>query len=46
LKKVNKDNQLEYTDRLRSLLQILAVLEYRDKENWCDVHPVLRKLLN
>ena len=46
LKKVNKDNRLEYTDRLRSLLQILAVLEYRDKENWCDVHPVLRKLLN
>ena len=45
LQKVNKDNRLEYTDRLRSLLQILAVLEYRDKENWCDVHPVLRKLL-
>jgi hypothetical protein len=45
LKKVNSDNRLEYTDRLRSLLQILAVLEYRDKENWCDVHPVLRKLL-
>ena len=46
LKKVKNDNQLEYTDQLRSLLQILAVLEYRDEENWCDVHPVLRKLLN
>ena len=46
LKKVNTDNSLEYNDRLRSLLQILAVLEYRDKENWCDVHPVLRKLLD
>lgn len=46
LKKVKTDNLLEYNDRLRSLLQILAVLEYRDKENWCDVHPVLRKLLN
>lgn len=46
LNKVNKDNRLEYTDRLRSLLQILAILEYRDEENWCDVHPVLRKLLN
>jgi len=45
LKKVNTDNSLEYTTRLRSLLQILAVLEYRDQENWCDVHPVLRKLL-
>lgn len=46
LKKVNTDNRLEYNDRLRSLLQILAVLEYRDKENWCDVHPVLKQLLN
>ena len=25
---------------------ILALLEYRDGENWCDVHPVLRNLLN
>jgi hypothetical protein len=45
LKKVNSDNRLEYTDRLRSLLQILAVLEYRDEDNWCDVHPVIRGLL-
>jgi hypothetical protein len=46
LQKVKNDNRLEYTDRLRSLLQILAVLEYKDGENWCDVHPVLRKLLD
>ncbi len=46
LKRVKNDNRLEYTDRLRSLLQVLAVLEYRDEENWCDVHPALRKLLN
>jgi hypothetical protein len=46
LQKVKNDNRLEYTDRLRSLLQILAVLEYKDRENWCDVHPVLRKLLD
>lgn len=46
LKKVKDDNRLEYNDRLRSLLQVLAVLEYRDEENWCDVHPVLRNLLN
>lgn len=46
LKKVNTDNRLEYTDRLRALLQVLAVLEYRDKENWCDVHPVLKRLLD
>ena len=45
LKKVLNDNRLEYNDQLRSLMQVLAVLEYRDEENWCDVHPVLRKLL-
>ncbi len=46
LKKVAENNRLEYNDRLRPLLQLLALLEYRDGENWCDVHPVLRKLLN
>jgi len=46
LKKINDNNHLEYSDRIRPLLQLLALLEYRDKENWCDVHPVLRKLLN
>jgi hypothetical protein len=46
LKKVSDNNRLEYSDRLRPLLQLLALLEYRDGENWCDVHPVLRKLLN
>jgi hypothetical protein len=46
LKKVAENNRLEYNDRLRPLLQLLALLEYRNGENWCDVHPVLRKLLN
>ncbi len=46
LRKVVENNRLEYNDRLRPLLQLLALLEYRDDENWCDVHPVLRKLLH
>ncbi len=46
LKKVAENNRLEYNERLRPLLQLLALLEYRDGDNWCDVHPVLRKLLN
>jgi len=46
LRTVNENNRLEYNDRLRPLLQLLALLEYRDGENWCDVHPVLRKVLN
>jgi hypothetical protein len=47
LKKIKSSKQLEYHERLRPLLQLLAVLEYRDEDNnWCDVHPVLRKMLN
>jgi hypothetical protein len=46
IKKVAENNRLEYNERLTPLLQLLALLEYRDGENWCDVHPVLRKLLN
>lgn len=45
LKYVQDNKKLEYNDRLRPLLQLLALLEYRDEENWCDVHPVLRKML-
>ena len=45
LKKIGDNNRLEYNDRMRPLLQLLALLEYRDGENWCDIHPVLRKLL-
>jgi hypothetical protein len=46
LRSVSANNRLEYTERMRPLLQLLALLEYRDGENWCDVHPVLRKLLD
>ena len=46
LKRVRDNKNLEYSERLRPLLQLLALLEYRDEENWCDIHPVLRKLLD
>jgi hypothetical protein len=45
LKRVHQQNHLEYDERLRPLLQLLAILEYRNGENWCDIHPVLRKLI-
>jgi hypothetical protein len=45
LKRVHQQNRLEYNDRLRPLLQLLAILEYRNGENWCDIHPVLRRLI-
>jgi len=46
LKRVYENNRLEYNERMRPLMQLLALLEYRNGENWCDVHPVLRKLLD
>jgi hypothetical protein len=46
LKEINRTKRLEYSARIRPLLQLLAILEYRTGENWCDVHPVLRKLLH
>jgi hypothetical protein len=45
LRKIHEHNKLEYNDRLRPLLQLLAILEYRNSENWCDIHPVLRRLI-
>ena len=45
LRRVQLDNKLEYSERLTPLLQLLALLEYRNGENWCDVHPVLRKMI-
>ncbi len=45
LKQIHEHNNLEYNDRIRPLLQLLALLEYRNGENWIDIHPVLRKLL-
>ena len=45
LKNIGNNNRLEYNERMRPLMQLLALLEYRDAENWCDIHPVLRKLL-
>ena len=46
LKKIHKTKKLEFIGPLRPLLQLLAILEYEDNENWCDVHPTLRKILN
>lgn len=45
LKKIHEHNRLEYSERLMPMLQLLAILEYRNGENWCDIHPVLRRLL-
>jgi hypothetical protein len=45
LKEVHLCNRLEDPDELGPLMQILAVLEYHNDENWWDVLPVLEPLL-
>ncbi len=45
LREVHEHNRLQSHDRLLPLLQLLALLEYRNTENWCDIHPALRELI-
>ena len=46
LRQVHRNNLMEAHERLRPLLQLLALLEYRNAENWCDIHPALEPLLD
>ncbi len=45
LRVVHAENQLDRPAAQGPLMQMLAVLEYRNAENWCDVHPALLPLL-
>lgn len=45
LRQVWQSCELRDPERLASLLHLLAVIEYRNQENWCDVHPALAPLL-
>jgi hypothetical protein len=45
LREVHEHNRLDHPDELGPLMQMLAALEYRNDENWCDAHPVLIPLL-
>ncbi|HKZ84453.1 MAG TPA: hypothetical protein VJ793_12430 [Anaerolineae bacterium] len=46
LRRVRADNELSRPSDLGPLFQALAVLEYRNDENWCDIHPALNALLD
>ena len=46
LRAVRAHNQYDQPDKIAPLLQVLAVLEYANGEPWCDIHPVLGKLLD
>lgn len=45
LREVKRTNEMRSVDKLADLLHTLAVLEYTNDENWCDIHPSLRRLL-
>lgn len=46
LQDVREHNEVRYPERLGPLFHLLAVLEYTNGENWCDVHPALDPLLD
>ncbi len=43
---VRAHNEIRSPERLAALFHLLAVLEYTNGENWCDVHPALNPLLD
>jgi len=45
LGEVCKDNEIRGIEKIGHLLHNLSVLEYVNDENWCDVHPTLKKIL-
>lgn len=46
LRDVRAHNEIHSPERLAPLFHLLAVLEYTNGENWCDVHPALDPLLD
>lgn len=43
---VRAHNEIRSPEKLAGLFHLLAVLEYTNGENWCDVHPALDPLLD
>lgn len=46
LQSIREHNIVEDPEKIGTLLQLLAVLEYQNGEPWYDVHPVLHKMLD
>ena len=45
LRKAHQTKQIIPDDTVRDLLANLSLLEYRNTVAWCDVHPLVRTLL-
>lgn len=41
----NADKRLSSDDDVQTLLGKLALLQYENGETWCDVHPIVKRLL-
>jgi hypothetical protein len=46
LRAIRNHNRYDEPEKIAPLLQVLAALEYKNDEVWCDVHPALNKLLD
>jgi len=45
LKEIHKIRELKGSETCAHLLHNLSIMEYRNKENWCDVHPAIIPLI-
>lgn len=45
LKEIYKKRELKGSEICAELLHNMSVLEYRNDENWCDVHPVIHPII-
>ena len=46
LKEIYEKQELRGSETCAKLLHSMSVLEYRNDENWCDVHPVVHPIIS
>lgn len=46
LRKVDLDPLVQYHERVNSLMQLSALMEYKNGKNWFGVHPIVKGLLH
>lgn len=46
LRKFDTDHSVQYHERVSPLMQLSALMEYKNGRNWFGVHPIVKGLLN
>lgn len=46
LKKFDSDHLVQYHERVNPLMQLSALMEYKNGKNWFGVHPIVKGLLH